>query len=69
MRHARPPHPRLERLTREFNGALQLPEVQGKLRGLGGDPGTLSREQFIQLQRADYDRFGKLIRDQNIKMD
>ncbi|GAB7548319.1 Bug family tripartite tricarboxylate transporter substrate binding protein [Cupriavidus sp. CuC1] len=63
------PAPALERLTREFNAALQLPEVQGKLRGLGGDPGTLSREQFIQLQRADYDRFGKLIRDQNIKMD
>jgi tripartite-type tricarboxylate transporter receptor subunit TctC len=63
------PAPVLERLVREFNKTLQLPEVQTRLKGLGGEPSTLSREQFIALQAADDKRFAALIQQRDIKLD
>jgi hypothetical protein len=42
--------------------------VQAKLKGLGGEPGNLSVEQFSQLNRQEFERFGKLIKQANIKM-
>ena len=46
---------------------LKLPDVQAKLKGLGGEPGTLTIEQFAEMNRREYDRFGKLIKTANIK--
>jgi len=37
--------------------------------GLGGEPGNLTSEQFAALNRFDFDRFGKLIRDADIKIE
>ena len=59
----------LDRLSLEFNKALRLPEVQTRLKGLGGEPSTLTREQFVQLQAADNARFAALIKERNIKLD
>ncbi len=59
----------LERLTRELERVLQLPDIQAKLRGLGGEPGGMSRAQFGESQKAEYERFGKLIRDAGIRID
>jgi tripartite-type tricarboxylate transporter receptor subunit TctC len=44
-----------------------LPDVQAKLRGLGGEPGTMSVEQFTRFNAQEYERFGRLIREANIK--
>lgn len=63
------PAPVMERLTREFTTALQLPEVQAKLKGLAGEPSTLTREQFAALQVAEDQRFAALIKERNIKLD
>jgi len=63
------PAPAMERLGREFNRSLQMPEVQTRLKALGGEPSTLSREQFIALQAADDRRFASLIQQRNIKLD
>ena len=49
--------------------ALKLPDVQKKIAGLAGEPGTMTIEQFAALQRADYDRFGKLIKEAGIKLE
>ena len=46
-----------------------LPDVQAKLRGLGGEPGTLLLDAFAEMNRADYEHYGKLIRAANIKME
>jgi hypothetical protein len=46
-----------------------LPDVQTKLRGLGGEPGGVTREQLGAMQRAESERFGKLIRDAGIKLE
>ena len=63
------PAPVMDRLTKEFNAALQLPEVQAKLKGLAGEPSTLTREQFIAMQAAEDQRFAALIKERNIKLD
>jgi len=63
------PAPVMDRLVRDFGKSLQMPEVQTKLKGLGGEPSTLTRDQFIALQAADDKRFATLIQQRNIKLD
>jgi tripartite-type tricarboxylate transporter receptor subunit TctC len=57
------------RLVEVTQQVLKLPEVQTRLKGLGGEPGGMSVEQFAALNRSEYERFGKLIRDANVKLD
>ena len=56
------------KLQTEVAKIIKLPDVQAKLKGLGGEPGNLSVDQFTQLNRQEFERFGKLIRQANIKM-
>ena len=49
--------------TREFY------HRSGVLQGLGGEIGNLGLEEFAAFNRADYERFGKLIRDANVKVE
>jgi tripartite-type tricarboxylate transporter receptor subunit TctC len=57
------------KLHDEIMKALKTPDVQKRIAGLAGEPGTMTIEQFAALQRADYERFGKLIKDAGIKLD
>ncbi len=57
------------KLHAEIMKALQTPEVKTRIAGLAGEPGTLTIEQFAALNRADYERFGKLVSEANIKLD
>ena len=57
------------RLYAETMKILAMPDIRKKLEGLGGEPGTLTAEQFGAMNRADYERFGKLVRDADIKSD
>jgi tripartite-type tricarboxylate transporter receptor subunit TctC len=57
------------KLSAELTRVVALPDIQTKLRGLGGEPGAITREQLITMQRAESERFGKLIRDAAIKLD
>src|SRR5581483_9982247 len=61
------PKPVVDKLHAELERVLQLPDVQSRLRGLGGEPGHMSVQQFVDMQRAEYDRFGKLIKSANIR--
>ena len=56
------------KLQTELARIIKLPDVQNKLKGLGGEPGNLITEQFTQLNRQEFERFGKLIKQANIKM-
>ncbi|MBK9117315.1 MAG: tripartite tricarboxylate transporter substrate binding protein [Betaproteobacteria bacterium] len=58
----------VNKIFAETMKALQLPDVQKRLLGLGGEPGNISQEQFAAMVRSDYDRFGKLIKDANVKI-
>ncbi|TAJ90187.1 MAG: tripartite tricarboxylate transporter substrate binding protein [Reyranella sp.] len=55
------------RLQAELIRIVALPDVQAKLRGLGGEPGTMTVEQFTRFNAQEYERFGRLIREANIK--
>jgi tripartite-type tricarboxylate transporter receptor subunit TctC len=57
------------RLQTEMARILKLPDVQTKLKGLGGEPGNVNADQFAALNKAEYERFGKLIKDANIKIE
>jgi len=43
--------------------------VQARLAGLGGEPGALSVHQFTEMNSAEYERFGRLIREAAIRID
>lgn len=63
------PKPIVDQLSAELDRILKLPDVQARLRGLGGEPGGMTQAQFAELNRSEYERMGKLIRDNNIKAD
>ncbi|NBX54196.1 MAG: tripartite tricarboxylate transporter substrate binding protein [Betaproteobacteria bacterium] len=56
------------KLQQELARILKLPEVDARLKGLGGEPGAITPMQFGELNRSEYERFGKLIRDTGIKL-
>lgn len=57
------------KLYAEISATLKSPDVQKKIAGLAGEPGNISSAEFAELNRADYERYGKLIRDAGIKLE
>ena len=57
------------RLQAELARVIKLPDVDARLKGLGGEPSTMTPAQFAELNRQEFERFGKLIRDAKIKLD
>jgi len=58
----------MNRLNAEVRTALGHPEVQKQLATQGVEPLAMTREQFGAMLREDYDKWGKLIREANIKL-
>jgi tripartite-type tricarboxylate transporter receptor subunit TctC len=63
------PRPIIDRLHAELQKALALPDVRRRLTGLAGEPGTLSVREFTEMNRADYERSGRLIREAGIRIE
>jgi tripartite-type tricarboxylate transporter receptor subunit TctC len=61
------PRPVVEALTAELGRVLKLADVQARIKGLGGEVGTLSGEPFAEMNRQEFERFRKLVKDANIK--
>ena len=59
----------VNKLQTELARIVRLPDIQSRLKGLGGEPGHLTPEQFRQLNLQEYERFGKLIKQANIRVD
>ncbi len=59
----------VNRLYAETIKVLQLPDVQKRLVALGGEPGKATPEHFAALVKSDYDRFVRLIKDANVKIE
>lgn len=59
----------VRRLQAELQRVLQLPDVQARLKSLGGEPGGMSPEQFAAFNQREFESFGQLIRRAGIKMD
>jgi tripartite-type tricarboxylate transporter receptor subunit TctC len=64
------PKPVIARLHEEVNKALVDRGVDGRLAKAGGmQPNPLTPEQFEQMIRRDYEKYGKLVKDIGIKVD
>jgi tripartite-type tricarboxylate transporter receptor subunit TctC len=61
------PKATVERLSAELTRILKLPDVQARIKGLGGEVTVMGIEQFTEMNRAEYERYGKLVREANIK--
>ena len=57
------------RLTAELTAALKLPDVQARIKGLGGEVGALSVEQFADMNRRSSSASASWCSDANIKAD
>ncbi|MFS2050870.1 phosphotransferase [Variovorax sp. CT11-76] len=56
-----------ERLSAELARSLQLPDVQARIKALGGEPGNLIGEPFAAMNRQEFEHYGQLVRAANIK--
>jgi tripartite-type tricarboxylate transporter receptor subunit TctC len=63
------PAPIIDRLNKEFNAALASPEVRQKIAGMLLEPAGDSPQAFGAFIRSQSERWGKVIRDANIKVD
>jgi tripartite-type tricarboxylate transporter receptor subunit TctC len=61
------PKPIVDKLAAELARILKMPDVQARLKGLGGEPGNITVAQFAEMNRAEFERFGKLIKTADIK--
>ena len=59
----------VDKIFAETAKVLAMPDVQARLKGLGGEPGNKSQAEFAAMVKSDYDRFGKLIKDANVKLE
>ena len=57
------------KLNAEVNRAMLLPDVQQRLTAMGAEHATLSPKQAHQLLKTDAERWGRVIREANIKAD
>jgi tripartite-type tricarboxylate transporter receptor subunit TctC len=64
------PKPVIARLHDEVNKALADRTVDGQLAKAGGmQPNPLTPDEFAQMIRRDYDKYGKLVKDIGIKVE
>ena len=63
------PQPVIDRLNREFNAALAAPDVRQRISAMLLEPTGDSPAEFGAFIRSQSDRWGKVIREANIKVD
>jgi tripartite-type tricarboxylate transporter receptor subunit TctC len=61
------PGPVVERIRSDVVRALAMPDVREKLLALGADPVGSSPQELVAAMKADYDRYGAVIRRLGIK--
>ncbi|MCA3312488.1 MAG: tripartite tricarboxylate transporter substrate binding protein [Roseomonas sp.] len=66
---ARTPPAIVNRLQQAVAAAARNPETRARFDALGAEPVADSPEDYARFVRAEYDRWGKLVRDARIKMD
>ncbi|MBM3587575.1 MAG: tripartite tricarboxylate transporter substrate binding protein [Alphaproteobacteria bacterium] len=66
---ARTPPAIIARLQQAVAAAARHPETRARFDALGAEPVADSPEDYARFVRAEYDRWGKLVRDARIKLD
>jgi len=57
-----------DRLNKDLVQALELPAVKGRLQSMSTEPVGNSPEAFAQFIRSEYDKWGKVIKAANIRL-
>ncbi|MBL8323667.1 MAG: tripartite tricarboxylate transporter substrate binding protein [Rubrivivax sp.] len=57
----------VDRLAAELAAALRLPDVAARIKGLGGEIQPMTPEQFAEMNKSEFERYGRLVRDAGIK--
>ncbi len=63
------PRPIIERLNREINRIVQLPEVRTQITNMAAEPTPMSPAQFDAVMQEDSRRYAAIIKAQNIRAD
>jgi tripartite-type tricarboxylate transporter receptor subunit TctC len=63
------PKPVLEKLRGEWAKVLATPEVEQKLRDAGFEPTRGSMDEFAKIIASDYEKFGRIIREANLRLE
>lgn len=63
------PRDLVRRISRDIAAACADPQVAARFDQLGGRPTTSTPEEFAAITRAEIDRWGRIIRAANIKLD
>lgn len=63
------PQPIRDRLSNEIAAIVKSPEVTQKLTAAGWDIVALQRAEFGAFMRAEYERYGKIVKARNIQVD
>ena len=64
---AKMPRPIIERLNRELNGILQIPQIRESIVSLGSEIAGGTPEDFGRFIQAEMEKWAKVIREGNIK--
>lgn len=62
------PKSTVDALATELQRVLRLPDVQAKIKGLGGEVGALGPAELASFGQSEFDRYGALIKTANIKL-
>jgi tripartite-type tricarboxylate transporter receptor subunit TctC len=63
------PRPIVQKLNNDINRLLQTPEMKQQLVAAGFEPAETSVEQFDAFVKKDIERYSRIIREANIRMD
>jgi tripartite-type tricarboxylate transporter receptor subunit TctC len=63
------PQPIVDKLAADFAKALAIPDVRKKLVDIGLEPVGTSPAEFAAIVKNDYEKWGRVIRTANIKLD
>jgi tripartite-type tricarboxylate transporter receptor subunit TctC len=56
-------------LSDAIRKAVMSPDMSSKLKDLGMEPSSIAMDAFSEIVKRDLERWGKIIRDNNIKAD
>lgn len=63
------PTPIADKINRDVNTVLAMPDVQERLDTYGAEDGGGSREKFRQFIASEIQKWGRVVRDGNVKVD
>jgi hypothetical protein len=66
---AKTPKPIIDKLQREIAAVMQIPEVRERYLKSSFEPVANKPEEFAVQLKADYERWGQVVKDANVKLD